>query len=36
VVVPEFPSEIAETLVMLGALSASMIMTRKINAKNEK
>jgi hypothetical protein len=36
VVVPEFPSAIAETLAMLGALSVSMIMVRKIDTKKEK
>ena len=36
VVVPEFPSAIAETLAMLGALSVSMIMIRKIDTKKEK
>jgi hypothetical protein len=36
VVVPEFPSAIAETLTIVGALSASMIMIRKINSKKEK
>jgi hypothetical protein len=36
VVVPEFPSGIAETLTMVGALSASMIMIRKINTNRRK
>ena len=36
VVVPEFPSATAETLAMLGALSVSMIMVRKIDTKKEK
>jgi hypothetical protein len=36
VVVPEFPSAIAETLTMVGALSVSMILIRKINSKKEK
>ena len=36
VVVPEFPSAIAETLTMIGALSASMIMIRKMITNREK
>jgi hypothetical protein len=36
VVVPEFPSAIAETLAMIGALSSSLVLIRKLGNKSDK